>query len=631
MADLLAGPLVGGRSTRQQIALTIARRPETWACALYALLVGAVALRHEPWADEAQAWLIARDAGLVNLWAHLLRLEGSPGLWHSLLYLLIHLHVPYTDLNLVSTLLGAAAAVVLTFRSPFLLAIRLLLPFTYFLCYQYAVVARSYALAPVLLFLIATLYPSAYRRVWVTLALLVALATVSVHGFLVSAAIAFTLAVGYLGQRSQFGPDERRRILLAASLYLAAALLIAYAVWPYKDAVFVAAPNWSLANFIGMSRYAFQQGFGADYLPVMIIGLSLPTLWRTPGLPFFAVSALSLCVFGAAIYSNVWHHGFLVLSWLFAVWIAFPSTKLRWPGIAALALFLAVQCPWTWNAVRYDWTQPYSGSKAAAQYLKQQNLPQSRVFAIGFPTVAVQPYFQQNVFSNYTADHGRDSFWLWSKQNTTNDASEKLSSDRADFVLLGYAGDSDRKLWSHLILASGFQSVRQFAGNTFWRTGPFQPETYELFRRGPSPTDARLSSALDFRSGLGAASDQLLWGFADHSKGKEQWLGTSSSVALQRPAAPERGAQLTVDFAVPEETIRKAGCYTFRAYVSGASLTPESVCRAGSYHYVRPVAARDLFWAVVPVAFVFRKSGFVLNDSPQERFAVIQRIGLAAR
>ena len=33
---------------------------------------------HEKWADEAQAWLVARDLDLKTLWFHELRYEGSP-------------------------------------------------------------------------------------------------------------------------------------------------------------------------------------------------------------------------------------------------------------------------------------------------------------------------------------------------------------------------------------------------------------------------------------------------------------------------------------------------------------------------------------------------------------------------
>ncbi len=44
---------------------------ENWilylAFLIYAILIIVVVARHEPWADEAQAWLLARDSSLFGL------------------------------------------------------------------------------------------------------------------------------------------------------------------------------------------------------------------------------------------------------------------------------------------------------------------------------------------------------------------------------------------------------------------------------------------------------------------------------------------------------------------------------------------------------------------------------------
>src|SRR5579863_10454063 len=76
------------------------------ALCAYALLVAFTALRHEPWADEAQSWLLGRDASLAQLWGHLLHYEGTPGLWQTLVHALIRLGVPYSAYSYVSAGLG---------------------------------------------------------------------------------------------------------------------------------------------------------------------------------------------------------------------------------------------------------------------------------------------------------------------------------------------------------------------------------------------------------------------------------------------------------------------------------------------------------------------------------------------
>src|SRR4051812_40575150 len=84
-ADALS--CASARPRRLPIELALERASAwAWAPALAAwcALVAWVLPLHEPWFDEAQAWLIARDA---TLWEILGRMsyEGSPPLWHLLL------------------------------------------------------------------------------------------------------------------------------------------------------------------------------------------------------------------------------------------------------------------------------------------------------------------------------------------------------------------------------------------------------------------------------------------------------------------------------------------------------------------------------------------------------------------
>ena len=56
----------------------------------------------QKWADEAQAWLIDRDLDLKTIWFHELRYEGSPGLWHTILWVAQHVfHARYDGLGYI--------------------------------------------------------------------------------------------------------------------------------------------------------------------------------------------------------------------------------------------------------------------------------------------------------------------------------------------------------------------------------------------------------------------------------------------------------------------------------------------------------------------------------------------------
>jgi len=75
---------------------------------------------HEKWADEAQAWLIARDLDLRTIWFHELRYEGSPGLWHTILWIAQHVfHLGYGALGYIGASFAIAGTAVLIFCAPF--------------------------------------------------------------------------------------------------------------------------------------------------------------------------------------------------------------------------------------------------------------------------------------------------------------------------------------------------------------------------------------------------------------------------------------------------------------------------------------------------------------------------------
>jgi len=596
---------------------------------IYSILVFRTAHAHEPWADEAQSWLIARDANLVDIWSRLVRLEGSPGLWHSLLHVLISVGLPYSRLNYISAVLGLASALVLFWSSPFPLGIRALLPFTYFLCFQYAVVARNYSLAPVLLFSAAAAYRANRNRL--LLVSLVLLALVSAQAFLVSFSFA-VMILFQMGLKWRASPKEARKGMIgAAAVYASAVLLIVLAVWPSGRTVFFITPNWSTHNFIGVSRYGLQQAFGDGYWPLVLISLSVPLLWRRPAMLFLLLSGILLCTFGAVVYSNVWHHGFLVLAWLTALWISFDPARPNWFALAGLALFISTQCLWTWNAVRYERKDAYSGSRSMAALLRTKAHPKSKWFGIGFPTVAVQPYFPANIYSNYNETAPGHSFWTWSTESRANDAAEHLGSEHPELVVLGYSADADRNMWNHLITASGYRQIWQTQGSLFWRTGPFQPENFQLFAPGPRVSDQLLLSDLVLSES--EADVQLLSGITGPATPNGRPLSAGSTIALQRPsvAAGQHDARLEMKFVISKEQFGRTGPMNLNAYVSGHRVGKMTINSSGSYSYAANVTTDELFWAVVPVAFQFERAGFLAPALGPDPVALVSRIRLFAQ
>jgi hypothetical protein len=453
---------------------------------LYALIVALVALHHEPWADEAQSWLLARDASIVDLWTRLLHYEGTPGIWQTLLHVAILTGTPYRALNLLSAAFAISACWLVVRYAPFPAPIRFALPFTFFLCYQYAVIARSYCLAPVLLFAAAILFRQGVSRIAEFTIVLALLSAVSVHGMALSISIWLAFHVDVPRQWRKLPSSARQKVLIAGVGYWVAVILLVLAAWPAPDNMFVRHPYWSLEHVLTVAGKAVRGGFAGDWIASLAaIALSLSLLWRGRTLLLFSLTLVSLSFLNGIVYSQVWHYGLVFLGWLFAVWVAASRVRAGWTAVAALAIVICVQCYWTGRSVAYDWNSTYSASRDAAAYLRQTHIPRQRLFAIGYACIGIEPYFPSNIFANMNGG-ANPSYWDWSVRNHVNEDSANLASLRPDYVIVGYKGAYERDLWTRQIRGSSYQLVRHFEGNTFWQSAILEPESFDLYRR-PAP------------------------------------------------------------------------------------------------------------------------------------------------
>ena len=160
----------------------------------YIAVVVVVMCFHEPWFDEAQSWLIARDSSFADLLTLRPHYEGHPPLWTLLLSITAKTGVPYEiGLKGVQILCTALLGGWLIFRAPFSKLAVFLLPFTYFLCFQYGVTSRPYALLCTALFMVAHYWKQSDSKpsdTWKLALSLVLLCAISAYGIALSAGFA---------------------------------------------------------------------------------------------------------------------------------------------------------------------------------------------------------------------------------------------------------------------------------------------------------------------------------------------------------------------------------------------------------------------------------------------------------
>ncbi len=485
-------------------------------CAMLAIFVPF----HEPWADEAQAWLLSRDLSLSSLVFHALRHEAHPALWYVLLWITTHLHAGYASLGWLSAAIAAAGIWVLLRFAPFPFYIRALLPFTFFLGYQYSIVARSYVLFPLLGFLAAHLYRDRKLRPIAMAIILGLLANVSLHGTIIALAIAALYAGRIRALRTQSATAvPARQIWTGGAIFAGSVLLVAVCLWPTVgalprfgptlnriiDRMSISEPSatqqqisppltGNLADPVsvppaalppkqeqdaeasgtsipGAGRLAklthvLTYAFASSWLVAALFQVLVLAYLFQRGQIELALPVVLLAIFLAFVHSSLWHLGLLWIAVLMALWMAWDeSVAVTSPDLQnGVAVFLAVICalqlPWTFRAFAYDARYPTAPHKAMAAYLRTLP-PGSRIAGFGMST-GVQPYFAHNIFFNQPQTFG------YLGRDRPAPTIEQAVAANPDYIVADPNQEAEVK-------QAGFREVREFCGALYFPNEPFYP------------------------------------------------------------------------------------------------------------------------------------------------------------
>lgn len=382
------------------VLLFIRRR---WAPCLvflaYVCLTVFSTVRHEPWRDEAQAWLIARDLPLAGLFAQM-TYEGSPALWHLLLHPFARLGAPYAWEAVIHVSLAVTAVGFLLWRAPFPLLVKALLAFSSLLSYEYAVVARNYNLSLVLLFAIAAWYPARRDRPLRHGILVALLANTNVHSFAMAGALALLFAF-----------EMRRERVLRPGLVSGIAVMalglgaaVAQVGFVGRNELVGSGLRINLKAPFAATRDAWLPGYpnaAAAVAAAAMVGLAF-LLWRRARSTLFLLA----CGVGGlyAIFvlkhsGGARHHGLILVFTVFALWIAWDRLTAGVGRARRLALtvvpgiLLAAGLPFSARTHLDDARGLFSGAQAMGVYINQSGLADRVIVAYpSAPTSAVLPY-----------------------------------------------------------------------------------------------------------------------------------------------------------------------------------------------------------------------------------------------
>lgn len=389
---------------------------------LYIFLVFIVGYNHEPWADEAQSWLIARDNGFWAIFQET-KYEGHPFIWFFIVKIFIKTFSVFMDsvklynwifiLPLISTSIGVY---LLLFKSKFPALVKIACPFTYYIFYQCGIIARNHCLCFPMLAIIAVFYHKRLEHPFLYILLLILNANICAYLYPISIVLLIFFFIDYYKNKNELNIKKYHLSLLTGMLFLG---LTAIHMYNPSDCYFWEGINYGWDIFhrtltLIASIYYPAHYFGiSTMISLVMTALLFITLMKLYCRNFYQAALflslnIPLYIVYNFIYIQYWHYQYSFIILLFTCWILTDINNIdHIPFKKNILLYVLTLFTFGYYIISnvvisyYDFKNDYSGSKRAAAFIKKYNLQDYEIIGLGMKSVGLQPYFDKNLYSNY--------------------------------------------------------------------------------------------------------------------------------------------------------------------------------------------------------------------------------------
>lgn len=456
-----------------------------------------VTVFHEPWFDEAEAWQIAKCASLKEILFVNPHYEGHPPLWHLILRIPICLGIPYEiGLKVITGIFSSISVWLIIFKAPFSKYVRYMLPFGYFIFYQFGVISRPYCMMVLAFLLIAISFKKRNEKPIFFILSMAFLCLTSAYGILLAGGIAIAWVIEIICDKSwasfsDFWKDRRVYELIVLFFF---ALWLIYCIVPSENTRAIFEKGNTIGFDITSVLYTFfvmipdcfltsiNQGYFGELsvsIPV-VISCAIMELFilfivlyqiKTKKIKFFLIPLFIFAIFFAFVYNNVHHIGAIVCLFIFALWISFEEKQERIFGeylkdkfkffeknedkikqFVKMGTFVCLAIPvfWTCVASINEINYKYCFSRDTAQFFKETKLYEAKIAGeysdnllegdlLCNYAVEILPYFDDNIVMNLGNGENNKAYidHIIVSQDVVNETILKLQKKGAPDVLLG--------------------------------------------------------------------------------------------------------------------------------------------------------------------------------------------------
>lgn len=390
-------------------------------------------INHEPWADEAQAWLIARDSHSIIDVLRAVKYEGTFPFWHFIVKGFQLAGLDYEHYFVIPLFFSAIGVIILFFTETPVIG-KIFIPFSFYVVFQNTVVARTYCLVFPAMMLILLFYKKRFEKPVKYNLSLFFLGLSSSYGVIIVAS--FMLWDLILMIRKRFKDPLFKKYYIPYFSTGVILVVLSLLSLPPADCSSITRNYRFLSNVVE-ALLMFLPGTAVQCV-FLVIFLGLCIYYFRHHLIQATVMLAPLVLYMALFYQAPWHMTYLyfLIVVLMVILRDDPpkeiSRKRELVNLIsdALVMFLlVVQCFTGFYSIYIDYKEQYYPAKEVAAFLEPYYESGASIERIGFYTISVSPYFDEPLYSNDVCDK---SYYIWSN-SVPNDY---LSSEAPDVVVV---------------------------------------------------------------------------------------------------------------------------------------------------------------------------------------------------
>lgn len=449
---------------------------------LFVLLIG---VNHEPWTDEAQSWIIARDASIKEIVWDISRYEGTFPLWFLTLKLFISFGLDYEHIYIVPIIISTLGLIVFLKKVEAPKYVKILLPFTYYIFYQYTVIARSYCYLFLAFSLLCITYKKRRENPFKYILLLIFMSFISMHGMLIACGLGVTFLIEIIREKNI--KKYIKEYIFFGAVIIAEIIIL----FPRSDLYMTVSAVSTIPSII------------ASIIKVVIgNGNILFKIYNIVGLVLLLILFIKLCftknkdipivtgivfLFMFIIRFASHHSGIIFFIVIFGVILHYEEIKEKskyFEKIFIITLILytvfSIQC-----GIKDCFFQ-YSGSKEMANYIETNGYDEKEIFGFGYKTVSLQPYFEGNLYKNRD-----ETIYRWTMENKDfyiycnfEEYDKSYFTQVPEYIVLEWNDDDIIiKMIEEMIENTGKYEIEyRTMGHQFFKNAYSEKEGYTLYR-----------------------------------------------------------------------------------------------------------------------------------------------------